>query len=69
MANETIITNGYQLTNEGVRLHFCPVANGYIFLYFNEGTNEAIVANTATIQVYWLNNFYAFAKNYIVLDY
>jgi hypothetical protein len=56
MGNKTVVTDAYKFTNKAVRLNFGIVPNGHILLNFNKRTNKTVIANIATVKVYWFNN-------------
>ena len=49
MTNKTIPSNGYQFTNESVRLDFGMLTDSDIFLNFNKWPNKAIVFNGTSV--------------------
>ena len=51
MRNEAIITDGDQLTDEGVRLNTTALTYFRSFLYLNERPDEAAISNRATIEI------------------
>jgi hypothetical protein len=49
--NEAIISDGDQLTDEGVRLNTTALTYFRSFLYLNERPDEAAISNRATIEI------------------
>jgi hypothetical protein len=68
VADEAVITDGDHLTYEAVRLHLAARADPDIFLDFSEGTNEAIGADGAAVQIAWLHDLYVRSEINIASD-
>jgi hypothetical protein len=49
--NEAIVSDGDQLTDEGVRLNTTALTYFRSFLYLNERPDEAAISNRATIEI------------------
>src|SRR5262249_51142650 len=62
MAYETVLTNGDELADEGMRLYPRARTDDCSLLYLGEGTDEAIVANLALIEIAGLDHFHARAE-------
>jgi hypothetical protein len=60
--DEAIVTDGYQVTDEGVRLNPAAFANICTFLYLNEGANEAVIVNFAAVEIDRLYDSYVLTK-------
>src|ERR1039458_3703919 len=62
MRNHSVISDGYQFTNKGVRLNLAAFANLYPFLNFDERSNEATLADGAAIEIDRLSDFDVLTK-------
>jgi hypothetical protein len=66
MANKTVITNAYQFAYERVGLDSRTGTDGNIFLYLDEGSNEASIPDPAAIEVYRHHDLDPFTKDDIL---
>ncbi|MGX1283756.1 hypothetical protein AB7M50_002881 [Bradyrhizobium elkanii] len=62
VSDETILADGNELADEGMRLHPCARPDDDALLDFCEGADEAVVAELAAIEVAGLNDLDAFAE-------
>ena len=60
--NKAIVTDGYQVTDEGVRLNPAAFADSCTLLYLNEWANEAVIANFAAVEIDRLYDSYILTK-------
>jgi len=51
VGNEAFVPDGYELTDECVRLNSASLTDIYALLYLYEWTNEAAVSNRAPIEI------------------
>src|SRR5438552_3946002 len=65
VGNEAFVSDGYELTDECVRLNPASLAERYSLLYLYKRTDEAAISNRAPIEVDWLDHRYVFTKCYI----
>ena len=63
--DEAIVSDGYQFANEGVGLHSAPPSDHDAVLNFDEGPNEAIVSNFATVEVDRLDDCDSAAESHV----
>ncbi len=68
VTDEAMITDIYQFADETMALNFCVIADVYMFLHLHERTDEAIRSESASVQVYWTDDFNAGTENDIFLD-
>jgi hypothetical protein len=65
MRNEAIVAERYELTDECVRLNPASVADPYSLLYLYKWTNEAVISDCASIEIYRLHDRDVLTKRYI----
>ena len=65
MRNEAFVSNRYELTDERVRLNSASLPDRYSLLYFYEWSDEAVIANCASIEIDRLHDSYVFTERYI----
>ena len=58
MADETIITDCYEFTNEGMGLYFAPISDPDIFLDLDKRTDKNMVAHDSTVNVTRVDDSY-----------
>ena len=51
MRNEALVSYGYELTDEGVRLNPASLPDCYSFLYLYEWADEAVISDCASIEI------------------
>jgi hypothetical protein len=56
VGDEAVIPDHHELTDERVRLNPASLTDIYSLLYFNEGSDEAILSNRATMEIDGLHN-------------
>jgi hypothetical protein len=62
VGNEALVSDGYKLTDECVRLNPASLADLYALLYLYKWTNEAAVSNRASIEIDRLYDSDVFTK-------
>jgi hypothetical protein len=65
MRNEAIVTNGHQFTDKSVRLNPTAFPDRRIALNLYERTDEAIISDSAAVEVRWSNDFDVVAKLHV----
>ena len=65
MRNEAVVANGYELTDECVRLNPASFADSHSLLYLYKWPDEAAISNRAPIEIDRLHNRNVFTKRYI----
>ena len=63
--NEAFVSDGYELTDECVRLDTAAFANVCPCLYLNKGSDEAIISDRAPIKIDRLHHCDVFTEGYI----
>jgi hypothetical protein len=63
--NEAVVTDRDEFADERMRLNPASLADGYSLLYFNERSDEGILANVTAIQVCGLYNGHIRAELYV----
>jgi hypothetical protein len=62
VGNEALVSDGYELTDECVRLNPASLADIYALLYLYEWTNETAISNRAPVEIDGLYHGDLFAK-------
>src|SRR5579872_5771825 len=68
VADKNVVLDDYAFTNECVTGDFAPLADGGVFLDFNEGPDLRFIPNFTSVQVNELGELYIFSKLYVWRD-